>query len=143
METSKFENQPREITKDDLEKYRHNGYYTVGQLLKYIQEKLESGELIHDSLVLSQRIEDVYFEKNSWGVVKKEGEHFHYCTEHNRRIEEGHYLNKEDHPDIKGDEPFLNRISEEELEASKDQYHPIWCPVVYKNDDNLYLDLHY
>jgi hypothetical protein len=69
METSKFENQPREITKDDLEKYRHNGYYTVGQLLKYIQEKLESGELIHDSLVLSQRIEDVYFEKNSWGVA--------------------------------------------------------------------------
>ena len=37
----------------------------------------------------------------------------------------------------------MKKISEEELEDSKDQYHPIWCPVVYKNDTNLYLDLHY
>jgi hypothetical protein len=137
------EKQPREIKKDDLEKYRHNGYYTVGRLLKCIQEKLDSGELEQDSLVLSQRIEDMYFEKNNWGVVKKEGEHYHHCLEHNKKIDEGFYLNKEEFPDIKGGEPFLNRISEEEMEASKDQYHPIWCPVVYKDDKNLYLDLHY
>lgn len=143
METNQSEKQPREITGEDFEKYRHNGYYTVGQLLKYIHEKLESGELSQESLVLSQRIEDIYFEKNGWGVVMKEGEHFHYCAEHNRRIDEGHYLIKEEYPDIKGNEPFLKRVSEEELDASKDQYHPIWCPVMYKNDNNLYLDLHY
>lgn len=143
METNQYENQPREITKEDLGKYRHNGYYTVGQLLKFIQDGLESGKLNQDSLVLSQRVEDMYFEENNWGVVKKEGEHYHYCMTHNKRIDEGYFLNKEEFPDIKGDEPFLNKVSQEELDAAKDQYHPIWCPVIYNDDNNLYLDLHY
>jgi hypothetical protein len=138
-----LKNKPEEINQEDLKRYAFNGYYTVGQLLEYIQTKIASGELTHDSLVLSQRIEDVYFEKNGWGVVKKEGEHYHYCLNHNNKIEDGHYLNKEQYPKIKGDEPFLNKISEEEMENSKEQYHPIWCPVVYEGDKNLYLDLHY
>jgi len=25
----------------------------------------------------------------------------------------------------------------------ENEYHPIWCPVKYPDDDNLYLDLHY
>ena len=114
-----LKNKPEEINQEDLKRYAFNGYYTVGQLLEYIQTKIASGELTHDSLVLSQRIEDVYFEKNGWGVVKKEGEHYHYCLNHNNKIEDGHYLNKEQYPKIKGDEPFLNKISEEEMENSK------------------------
>lgn len=135
--------QPEELKLEDLKEFTNNGYYTVGQLLEYIQQKLDSGEITKNSAVLVQRVEDFYFENNGWGVIKKEGDHFYYCLEHNKKIDEGVYLNKEDYPKIKGDEPFLNKISEEEMEASKEQYHPIWCPVVYKEDKNLYLDLHY
>ena len=138
-----MENKIREIELEELKKYTYNGFYTVGQLLEFIQDKLDSGEITKESAILSQRIEDVYFEEHGWGVVKKEGDHFHYCIEHNKKIDEGVYLNKEEYPNIEGDEKFLNKVSEEEMEASKDQYHPIWCPVVYKNDRNLYLDLHY
>lgn len=28
-------------------------------------------------------------------------------------------------------------------DSFKTQYHPIWSPVKYKDDNNLYLDLHY
>lgn len=138
-----MENKIREIKLEELKKYNYNGYYTVGQLLEFIQEKLDSGAITKESAILSQRIEDMYFEKNGWGVVKKEGDHFNYCVEHNKKIDDGIYLNKEEYPDIKGDEEFLNKVSEQEMENSKEQYHPIWCPVVYKNDKNLYLDLHY
>lgn len=136
-------NKIREIELEELKVYTHNGYNTVGQLLEFIQNKLESGEITLESAVLAQRIEDFYFQNNGWGVVKKEGEHFHYCIQHNKKIEDGFYLDKDNFPEIKGDEPFLSKISEEEIESSKEQYHPIWCPVVYEDDNNLYLDLHY
>jgi hypothetical protein len=131
----------REISLEDLKNYDY--YCTVGKLLEFIKSKLDSGELTKDSLVLSQRIEDFYFEKNGWGVVKKEGEHYHWSLEHNKKIDEGVYLDKEQYPLIKEDSPILKKITEEEMEDSKDEYHPIWCPVVYTDDKNLYLDLHY
>lgn len=28
-------------------------------------------------------------------------------------------------------------------ESFKTEYHPIWCPVKYRGDNRLYLDLHY
>ncbi len=129
----------REISLEDLKNYDY--YCTVGKLLEFIKSKLDSGELTKDSLVLSQRIEDFYFEKNGWGVVKKEGEHFHWLKEHNKKIEEGVFEDEEKFPNVKSE--HMKKISEEELEDSKDQYHPIWCAIVYKNDRNLYLDLHY
>lgn len=30
-----------------------------------------------------------------------------------------------------------------ETDFGPTQYQPIWCPVKYKDDNNLYLDLHY
>lgn len=30
-----------------------------------------------------------------------------------------------------------------ETDFGPTQYQPIWCPVKYNNDNNLYLDLHY
>jgi len=136
-----MEEKIREINLEDLKKYQHNGFSTVGDLLEYIHGKIASGEITRDSLVLSQRVEDKYFEENNWGVVKKEGDHYNWFKEHNKRIDEGFFDDEEKFPNIKSE--HMKKISEEELEDSKDQYHPIWCPVVYKNDNNLYLDLHY
>lgn len=132
----------REIKVEELKDYNH-GRSTVGDLLDYINEELESGRLTRESIVLSQRVEDTYFENNNWGVVKKEGFQHSLCVNHNKRIDDGYYLDKEQFPNIRGDEEFLKKIPDDILEDAKDQYHPIWCPVIYNNDKNLYLDLHY
>lgn len=86
--------QPESI--EDIKTYEH--YFTVDQLLDFI----EKNNIPRDSKILTQRVEDFYYENNDWGVVYKEGEF-------------------------------------DELE----QYSPVWCPVKYNDDDNLYLDLHY
>lgn len=133
--------EPNEMTQEQLLKLEN--HCTVGDLLEYIHKKIASGEITRDSLVLSQRVEDIYFQENGWSVVKKEGEQYHWCLEHNKRVDQGTYLNKEEYPEIQEGMLILEKIPEDEIEKSKDQYHPIWCPVVYKDDKNLYLDLHY
>lgn len=131
----------REIKLEELEKYKDFGFNTVGQLLDFINSKLESGEISRESLVLSQRIEDKYFHEGDWGVIKKEGDHFYWFKEHNKRIQDGYFSDEKQFPNVTPEQ--IKKISDEDLEASKEQYHPIWCPVVYKDDTNLYLDLHY
>jgi hypothetical protein len=127
---------PREIKKEDLPSYKKNGYLTVGELKKSILDMPDEG------LVLIQRIEDTYFENNGWGVVLKEGEHYHWGLQFNEDIKSGKYDNLEEYPNMKKDN--LKLFTEDELNQAKDQYHPAWCAVKYKDDtENLYLDLHY
>jgi hypothetical protein len=64
-----MEEKVREINLEDLKKYQHNGFSTVGDLLEYIHGKIASGEITRDSLVLSQRIEDKYFEENNFKEI--------------------------------------------------------------------------
>ena len=79
-----------------------------------------------------------------WGVYLKEGQDYHYLINHNKKIQSGEYLNKEDYPNIEEDSFLLEEFSEEELEESKTQYHPAWCCVKYKDEDDLlFIDLHY
>jgi hypothetical protein len=61
-----------------------------------------------------------------------------YC---NKNIDEGVYLDKEEYPLMKPE--FLIKHTEEDLENSKNQYIEAWCPVKYKDDNNLYIDAHY
>lgn len=56
------------LTKEDLAGYVHN--LTVGQLKFW----LANTDLPDDSLVMVQRVEDVYFEKYGWEVLPKEGD---------------------------------------------------------------------
>lgn len=133
-----------EITKQELDRFREFGYLTVGRLIDFLNEKIESGELSRDSLVLSQRVEDFYFEENEWGVVKKKGDHYNWFLEHNKKIDEGTYLDKEKFPiDMGPNEEFMKKIPDEQIDESIEQYHPVWRPLTYDGDENLYLDLHY
>lgn len=135
---------PHEINSEELKKFSDYGYLTVGKLLNFLNDKIKSGELTEDSLVLSQRVEDIYFEENEWGVVKKKGEHYEWFEQHNKKIDDGFFNDKNKFPlEINKNEEFLNKISDEQLEESIDQYHPVWCPLNYENDTNLYLNLHY
>ena len=99
----------REITRKELvEGYKD--FLTVGKLKKFLDEH----NLPDTAKVVIQRVEDIYYEKHSWGVFFKEGEHTFR--------------------DPKGN------IDKESLE----QYHPAWCCVKYEDEkDILFIDLHY
>lgn len=112
-------------------------YLTVGKLLEFI----EKHDLPKDAKVVFQRIEDRYFEKHGWGVVLKEGFHYHSQVKRNKDIDNGEFDDPEEYPLLKGKRP--EKFPEDKLDELKEQYIPIWCPVKYEDDDNLYLDAHY
>lgn len=118
-----------------VENYKH--YSTVGQLLEFI----EKNNIPMDAKIMIQRVEDVYFEKNGWTTVNKEGYWYHSSKSFNDKIDSGKFDNKEEYPDLKTEN--LEKYTEEELENAKDKYYTCWCPVKYSDDDNLYLDAHY
>jgi hypothetical protein len=122
------------LKQEDLNRY--GDYLTVGRLKEMIKDMPENG------LVLVQRIEDSYYENNHWGVILKEGEQYHAAKRFNEDLASGKYEDKKEYPKAKPEE--WKPMSEEDLELVKDQYHPAWCVVRYKDDQkNLYLDLHY
>ena len=52
-------------SKEGKERYRDKGHYlTVGQLRKQLENFPD------DALVVSQRVEDVYYEKHNWETIK-------------------------------------------------------------------------
>lgn len=115
-------------------------HYTVGELKKYIEEY----NIPDDALVLIQRIEDVYFEENNWGTVKKEG----WMYTNNKQLIErakpgGEYHDKEKYPEMT-DEHIKGILEmEDELPELQEEYISVFSPVKYKDDNNLYLDAHY
>lgn len=133
----------RILSKKELLEYRESHYLTVGRLLEFIKEN----SIPNDAIIVTQRIEDVYYEKHGWGVYMKEGDGYHSAITMNRN------MNEEIDRRIKGEEPNYSMenpadylMSESEMENLKDQYHPVWCPVLYRDhdrDDILFLDLHY
>ena len=125
----------KKLTKEELKGYTG---LTVGDLKNFLNKY----NLDDDSLVVIQRVEDFYYEKNNWGVYLKEGDTVHNSRQWNKDIKSGKYLDKEKYPKIKPDE--LRVIPEEEMEELMEQYHPAWSCVRYKDDtDILFIDLHY
>ena len=93
----------------------------VGDLLDFI----EKYKIPRDSNILVQRIEDCYYEgcdisgftgqleDSSWGKLPE------------------------------GSKTTPWETIKKETDFGDSEYTPVWCPVKYKNDNNLYLDLHY
>lgn len=151
------------IKKEDLYRYTKNGFLTVGQLKKFIEEN----NLPDNAPVVVQRIEDRYYEGNDisgmggcsdtedgiyppgskaqgWGVYLKEGDAYHNVKTMNVRMKEELTRRKNGEPGkfprIDDPEKYVQELNDE----LKDQYHPIWSPVLYRDDkDILFLDLHY
>jgi hypothetical protein len=108
-------------------------------LKKFLEEH---PELPDDANVLIQRVEDRYYEEHGWGVVLKEGDHYHMYKEQNYRMNEEIKRRKNgEHPKYEMEDP--SKFIVELDDTMKDQYHPGWCCLKYKDDDNLYIDLHY
>jgi len=122
---------------EDLSSYKN--YLTVGKLRKYLEQH---PELPDDANVLIQRVEDRYYEKNGWGVVLKEGYHYQMNKTHNIRMEEEIRRRKNgEHPKYDTEDPSKHIV--ELGDSMKEQYHPAFSCLKYKDDDNLYIDLHY
>jgi hypothetical protein len=127
------------LSKEKLLSYRDSHYLTVGGLLEFIK----NNNIPDDAIVVSQRVEDIYFENHNWGVYKKEGEHANWMKDINEKIDSGVYDDKEKFPLMT--EEMKKKFSDKDIEDACDQYHPVWCPVLYRDDKNdiLFLDLHY
>ena len=122
---------------EDVSTYRD--FMSVGDLRKFLAEH---PELPDNSKVLVQRVEDVYYEKHGWGVVLKKGLHYHSFKENNARMEEEIKRRKNgEQPKYDMEDPtkYISELDNDLME----QYHPAWCCLMYKDDNNLYIDLHY
>lgn len=158
----------RELTREQLLNYRKGGFLTVGALKQMIEEF----NYPDDAIIVVQRVEDKYYEgvdisgfsgcpdtedgifppgskSTPWGVYLKDGDSYRWAVEHNKKIDSGEFLNKENYPNIteeflEKNPGFLKKYTEEELHQMKTQYHPIWGPVIYfEEKEILFLDLHY
>jgi hypothetical protein len=76
-----------------------------------------------------------------WGVYLKEGDSYYSAKTINIRMEEEIARRKNGESGmIEDPEKYIQELNDE----LKDQYHPIWSPVLYMDDkDILFLDLHY
>lgn len=129
---------PEKITPEDLNRYRGHGYLTVKSLKEHLKER----DYDDDALVMIQRIEDMYYNKNSWSVLLKEGEHYHNAIQMNENMKaEVERRERGETPEYGMDDPskYIHPVGEDSME----QYHPAWCCVWYKNDKELFIDLHY
>ena len=135
MSESKF----KVLSKEKLLSYRESHYLTVGRLLEFIKKN----NIPEDAIVVSQRVEDIYFETHSWGVYQKEGDHTRWMRDMNKKIDAGVFNDKEKFPLVT--EEMKKKFTEDDINEAMDQYHPVWSPVLYKDDkdDILFLDLHY
>lgn len=124
------------LSKEDLKK-GHG--LTVGSLKKFLEQHPDISD---DAPVLVERIEDFYFEKNGWRVYPKEGEHYHYVLETNKKME------KEIKRRERGEKPHYgmedpSKFIKEPTDEDMNQYIPTWCCVKYTGEDALFIDLHY
>lgn len=127
-------NELRELTKEDLKKGHH---LTVGRLTEFLNKY----KLPDNAPVVIQRVEDIYYEKNNWGVYLKEGEATHSCKRWNEDIK-CEFLDTKKYPKLVGKE--LKPFTEQQIKDSREQYTPAWCCVRYNDDtDILFIDLHY
>lgn len=126
--------------KEVKEKFEH--HLTVGDLKKSI----ELYNIPDEAKVVIQRIEDVYFKRHGWGVMLKEGEHYHNTIQMNKNMrEEIARRERGEEPDYSKIEDPNQFILEDEniLRELKEQYIPAWCVVGYEDKDFLFIDLHY
>jgi hypothetical protein len=125
------------LSKNDL-KARHHGL-TVGDLRKFL---MDHPEISDDQPVLIERVEDIYFQKHGWGVYLKEGEVYHNMLSFNENMRnEIDRRGRGEEPEYGMEDPsmYIKEPSEEDM----NQYVPAWCCVKYKDDDALFIDLHY
>lgn len=133
----KDKNNIKKLTKEDIKNYKQ--HLTVGGLKEFVKKN----GIPDGAKIMIQRVEDFYFERNDWGVYLKEGFHYHSAKKMNENLlKESKRRECGLEPEYDIEDPLSNII--EIGDELKEQYHPAWNCVNYKDDqDFLFIDLHY
>lgn len=118
------------------DKLFYRNAFTVGDLLKFIEEH----QIPHDVPVVYQRIEDIYFERNGWQTLKKEGESWHRAKQFNDDLDSGKYEDKEKYPNATPE--LWKKTPDDVMENLKEEYVSVHSPVLF-DKEYLYLTSHY
>lgn len=109
---------------------------TVGQLLDFI----EKHKIPRDAKVLYERIQDVYFDRNNWKTVKREGFQYFIC-EKDKEKARGEWNDKEQYPNMTPE--IIQSTLAINSDDFKNQYVIAESPIKHNEDDNLYITAHY
>lgn len=111
--------------------------------VKDFKEYLERYNVPDDAVILTQRIEDHYFENNNWDVYLKKGEGYYERIEWNEKCK-GEFKDIEQYPYLNRDN--LREFTDEELKLSMEQYYSLHCITHFRDEpDNkvVFLTAHY
>lgn len=123
------------ITKEKL--LERNHCLTVGDLRKLLMD-----ESIPDNApVLSERVHDMYFETHNWDTFPKKGLAWGQMMDHNDKVDNGYYRDKENFP-ISYPE-HERKYTEDDLISAMEQFIPAHCCTVDKDDNIVFIHLHY
>lgn len=109
---------------------------TVKELLTYI----EKNNVSMDAEVLVERIHDVYFEKHNWKPEKRKGFMYYQVVETIEKAN-GEYNDKEEYPRLTQDS--IDKMKVMNPDEFMDEYIKTNCATKFKEDNNLYIAIHY
>ena len=119
--------------------------------MKDLREFVENNKgLDDDSPLVIERVTDLYFEGREWNgkqidgwdVLKKEGYHYHYSLDWNRKMQEEVDRREQGlEPKYRMNNPLENIFGERELEEMKEQFYQPHCITTDK--EVVYIYSHY
>jgi len=125
----------RKLSRKEL--FDMNHYLTVGDLKKFLRD---NPDITDDAPVVVERIQDIYFKDNGWGVYLKEGESYYGKIELNSDMkDEIERRRKGEEPEYSMEDPslYIEEVSENDMV----QYIPSWSCVKYSDENILFIDL--
>jgi len=128
----------KELTEEEFIRHRKNSA-TIKELREAIKD------LPDDGSILVQRVEDFYYVKNNWGVVKKEGYWYDSHLRMNQKMRDEIERREIGLPgEFEMDDPNKYILTEEEMSEMKDEYTLAQSTFTYNDDkENLFINLHY
>ena len=125
--------------KELLDIKRHD--FTIGDIRKFLKQ---NEDLKDDAVVLIERIEDIYFNKNNWSVYLEPGDSLYNQDRMNKEmmdeVERRKRGEESEYPKIENPEDYICKIDD----SFKDQFIPANCISRHCGEDDLiFIHLHY
>lgn len=126
------------LTKEEIKTPKKSHNLTFKDLKRFVEE---NSNLHDDTLVLIERIEDVYFQKYGWKVYLHEGWQYHQALRWNQQMLEEIERRKQNlEPEYKFEDPSSRM--QEITDDLKDQFHTGHC-ISRTKDDIILIYSHY
>ena len=124
-----------------MKKFHDGCSLTVGKLKEELYKHPNP-----DALVMIERVGDFYYRDGGWESQYKEGFHYNMTMSYNEKMREEIERRKNGlEPEYPRMEDPSKHIAEDPifLQHMKEQYHPAFCSTRFKDEDHLYINLHY